>query len=150
MKTIGAILLTIAVLVLIVALLGDLAVLFIPLLVLGTSIWVLIDASRIGVKKAAQKPQTGRLQADVGPVGWFIFCLLVWIIAFPYYLVVRSQLRKKCPQCLGVVPDGARKCMHCGGDLAAPVVEQTLPVVEQPPRDSTIEEYERWKKSQEL
>jgi ribosomal protein S27AE len=148
MKTFGAILLTLIAMLMLVALLGEDSVPVIFLIVLGTSVWVLIDAKKIGVKAG---PVSGLVSE--GPAGWFFSCLLLWIIAFPYYLTVRDQLgqtRKKCPQCLGVVLDGARKCMHCGGDLAVPVVEQTLPVVKQPPRDSTIEEYERWKKSQEL
>lgn len=139
-KILGAILLTLIAI--------NFMPLSIPLIVLATSIWVLVDASRIGVKAG----QSSGLK-NMGPAGWFFSCLLLWIFAFPYYLTVRDQLgqtRKKCPQCLGVVPDGARKCMHCGGDLAIPVVEQTLPVVKQPPQASTIEEYERWKKSQEL
>ena len=144
MKTIVAILLTLIATIVI----GVVLPVLIPLIVVGTSIWVFVDANKKGVKAG----QVSGLK-NMGTVGWFFACLLFWIIAFPYYVTVRDQLgqaRKKCPQCLGVVPDGARKCMHCGGDLVVPVVEQTLPVVKQPPRDSTIEEYERWKKSQEL
>jgi hypothetical protein len=119
------------------------------LIVIGTSGWVLIDTSKRGIKAGEFSGIKG-----TSPVAWFAFCLLVWIIGFPLYLTIRAELeqvrrvRKQCPECFGIVPGEARKCMHCGGDLVVRVVEQPLPVVKQPPRDSTIEEYERWKKSQ--
>ncbi len=62
---------------------------FIGLLILGTSIWVLFDAKTIGVKK-------GQLEgvADMGPWGWFIVCLLLWIIGFPVYLAKRGEYKR--------------------------------------------------------
>lgn len=54
----------------------------------GTSIWVLIDAQTIGVKKKA-----GSGLFNMGPLGWFISCLLVWIIAFPAYIAKRPKFR---------------------------------------------------------
>lgn len=42
----------------------------------------------------------------VGPIGW----LLIWL---------GPDKRRKCPACLGVVPEGARKCCHCASDLTA-------------------------------
>ena len=57
--------------------------------VIGTSIWVLIDASSIGVKKGMIKGFF-----DMSPVGWFFGCLLAWIIAFPSYIAKRSQLKE--------------------------------------------------------
>ena len=54
--------------------------------VCGTSLWVLIDARNIGMKKGATKGFF-----DMGPVGWFIACLLCWIAVFPLYLVKRRQ-----------------------------------------------------------
>lgn len=151
MKTFGAIILALAFIVIMVVFLGDLAGVVIALLVLGTSVWVYFDAGSIGIKKSGEKAQTGKLSWDMGPGGWFISSLLIWIIAFPCYLTARDRLkqaRRKCPLCFGIVPDGARKCMHCGGDLAIATVEQPIAAVAQPPRDSTIEEYERWKKNQ--
>lgn len=55
-------------------------------IVIITSIWVLIDAGKVGFK-------SGKLGGsfDYGPGGWFIFCLLFWIIGFPAYLYKRSQ-----------------------------------------------------------
>ena len=51
------------------------------LIVLGTSIWVLVDAKTIGVKK-------GQIEGsgNMGPWGWFFACVLLWIICFPFYL----------------------------------------------------------------
>jgi hypothetical protein len=42
--------------------------------------------------------------ALLGPIGWLFVALM-------------EDLRAKCPHCLGVVVEGARKCMHCGEDL---------------------------------
>lgn len=37
----------------------------------------------------------------LGPVGWLI-------------TLCSSDLRRRCAECSGVIPDGARRCMHCG------------------------------------
>jgi hypothetical protein len=86
--------------------------LMIIVLVLGTSFWVFIDANKIGVKAGQLSGLKG-----MGPAGWLFSCLLLWIIAFPYYLAVRERLKFAQPRCLecgGVVNEGARKCVHCG------------------------------------
>ena len=59
------------------------------LVVIATSIWVLIDAKSIGVKK-------GQIagMGNMGPVGWFFVCLLFWIIGFPFYLAKRNEFKK--------------------------------------------------------
>ena len=59
------------------------------LIILCTSIWVLVDAKKIGVKKGQMKGMT-----DMGPWGWFFACLLIWIIGFPLYLAKRGELKK--------------------------------------------------------
>lgn len=59
------------------------------LIVIGTSIWVLFDAKSIGAKRGQIKGL-----ANMGPVGWFLTCLGIWIIAFPLYLVKRNEFRK--------------------------------------------------------
>jgi len=61
--------------------------LVIALVVVGTSIWVAIDASHVGVKKGC----LGGGFADMGPAGWFFSVLLIWIIGFPMYLATRSK-----------------------------------------------------------
>ena len=53
------------------------------LLVLGTSMWVAADASALAGRG------TGKV-GGTSTAGWLIGCLLLWIIAFPFYLVQRS------------------------------------------------------------
>ena len=54
----------------------------IPLLILlGTSIGVLVDAKKIGVRSRMLPGMLGS-----GPWGWFFGSLLVWIVVFPLYL----------------------------------------------------------------
>jgi hypothetical protein len=57
--------------------------------VIGTSIWVYVDAKNMGVKKGQLKGV-----CDMGPGGWFIACLLLWIAGFPMYLANRSELQR--------------------------------------------------------
>ena len=59
------------------------------LIIIGTSIWVLIDAKSIGVEKGTVKGV-----ANMGPWGWFFCCLLLWIIAFPLYLGNRGKFKQ--------------------------------------------------------
>ncbi len=59
------------------------------LVVLGTSIWVYSDAKAIGVKKGQLKGA-----CDMGPAGWAIACLLLWIVGFPIYLAKRPELKR--------------------------------------------------------
>ena len=87
--------------------------LVIAALVLFTSFWVFVDAIKIGVR-AGQVPG---FKGSMVPASWLVFCLLLWIIAFPYYLSVRDVLKRaqpRCPECGGVVVEGAHKCIHCG------------------------------------
>ena len=58
------------------------------LVVIGTSIWVAIDASNIGARKGLVKGV-----GNMGPAGWFFCCLLIWIIGFPVYLAKRSVIK---------------------------------------------------------
>ena len=57
-----------------------------PLIVLGTSIWVAVDASNLGVKRG---DNPGFF--DMSATGWFFACLFLWIIAFPAYIATRSR-----------------------------------------------------------
>lgn len=54
--------------------------------VVGTSLWVLIDSRNIGIKKGTTKGFF-----NMGPTGWFFACLLCWIAAFPAYLLTRRE-----------------------------------------------------------
>jgi hypothetical protein len=75
------------------------------LMVLASAIWASQDASRIGLKQ-----YKARLAG--GPVGVFFAMWLLWIIAFPWYLVVRSRIKA------GVMP----KNEHVGSTSSAPRV----------------------------
>ena len=57
--------------------------------VIATSIWVLIDAKTIGVKK-------GQIEGmgNLAPWGWFFACLLLWIVSFPFYLAKRPEYKR--------------------------------------------------------
>lgn len=59
------------------------------LVIAVTSIWVLVDAESIGVRK-------GRIQGlgDMGKWGWFFSCLGIWIFAFPFYLSKRNEFKE--------------------------------------------------------
>lgn len=54
-----------------------------------SSIWVAIDTKAIGIKKGQLK---GFL--NVNPIEWVICTLLLWMIAFPCYLLKRHELQK--------------------------------------------------------
>jgi hypothetical protein len=56
-------------------------------LVIGTSVWVAVDASNLCVRRGS----LGGGFLDIGVAGWFFACLLLWIVAFPAYLVVRPR-----------------------------------------------------------
>lgn len=57
-------------------------------LVVASSIWVLVDAKQIGVRKGLVKGFF-----DIGAFTWFVCCLLLWLIAFPCYLAKRSAYK---------------------------------------------------------
>jgi len=59
------------------------------LIIIGTSIWVLVDAKSIGVKKGQIKGL-----GNMGPWGWFFVCLLLWIVGFPFYLAKRGEFKR--------------------------------------------------------
>jgi hypothetical protein len=59
------------------------------LIVIGTSIWVVVDAKTIGVKKGQIKGM-----GDMGPWTWFFACLLLWIVGFPFYLAKRGEFKR--------------------------------------------------------
>jgi hypothetical protein len=59
------------------------------IIVAVTTLWLLIDARSIGVRKGAVPGFF-----DMGVAGWFFSCLLMWIVAFPAYLVKRSEYKQ--------------------------------------------------------
>ncbi|MBL8621831.1 MAG: hypothetical protein JNK64_11025 [Myxococcales bacterium] len=58
------------------------------LAMLGSVVWVAIDSSRLGYDK---RDLTG--VAAMGPVGWTLCVLMMWIVGFPMYLVKRPYLK---------------------------------------------------------
>ena len=102
------------------------------LIVIGTSIWVWVDARSIGARSGLISGV-----ANMGPFAWFLCCLLLWIVAFPIYLAKRGAIRaaaqaeaapasqvaaeqptlRACPFCAEPVRVEAIKCKHCGSDI---------------------------------
>jgi len=54
-----------------------------------TAILFAIEASLLGIGSKEDKTKSGKSRS--GPVSWFLFCLLSWIIGFPAYLYWRSR-----------------------------------------------------------
>ena len=61
----------------------------IMILTVLSSIWVYFDARRIGARRGLI-PGLGNL----GPGGWFFACLLLWLLAFPFYLAKRPAIKQ--------------------------------------------------------
>jgi hypothetical protein len=73
-----------------------------PILVIAAAICALIGLY-IGNSKG--RPVAGAMWGLlVGPIGWLVMA------------IVKDE-RRKCPDCLGTVPIGARRCQHCGSEL---------------------------------
>ena len=66
----------------------------------------------------------------LGSVGWLIVALL--------------DDREPCPECKGRVPDGAKRCPHCGAVFAIPAGYE----LKKPTRvRSRVEQHNPWKES---
>src|SRR5258708_25831234 len=88
MKTRDAIILTIALLLLTSFIRFDIAGQSVSLtwvMVLITAIWAAIDSSKIHLKRY-------KSGISYGPVVLFLGFLLLWIVAFPWYLIVRHKI----------------------------------------------------------
>ena len=95
------------------------------LVLLSTSFWVFFDAKKIGVRKGLISGI-----ADMNPAMWLIACIFLWIVAFPIYLIKRSELKKAaavmgaelagvngmvfCRGCGKQIHSSAKSCPHCG------------------------------------
>ena len=88
MKTRDAILLTIA-LILLTSFFGlNIAGRYFPFswfMILGTAMWAAIDSSKIQLKRY-------KSGISYGPVVLFLGFVLLWVIAFPWYLIVRHKI----------------------------------------------------------
>lgn len=57
------------------------------LIVLGTTIWAGIDASKIELRKY-------KLNGVTSPATTVIACLFLWVIAFPWYLINKGKIER--------------------------------------------------------
>lgn len=85
-------------------------------------------------------------------LGFFVFAILTALVRTSQakeYL--KKHPVKRCPYCAEIVKLEAEVCKHCGKDFA-PASSQPVSELkaQRPAKDSTIEEYERWKKSEGL
>jgi hypothetical protein len=57
-------------------------------IIITSSIWVYYDAKKIGARR-------GLLSGffNLGPLAWAFCCLLLWIIGFPAYLIMREKIK---------------------------------------------------------
>jgi hypothetical protein len=89
MKTRDAVLLTIALLLLGSFIRFDIAGKGVPLIcfvVLGTALWAAIDSAKLQLRDY-------RSPISCGPVVLFLGFLLLWVIAFPWYLSVQHKIQ---------------------------------------------------------
>jgi hypothetical protein len=85
--------------------------LLVLLIVVGTTIWVGVDASK-------RDWSAGGGSGANSTAGWVIACLLLWILFFPMYLVKRGRAPLKdapaCPAASPSPPDAMyRECPYC-------------------------------------
>ncbi len=62
---------------------------WITIWVFGSSGWVYADAKNLGVKRGQVKGL-----ANMSPMSWFVACVLLWVVAFPFYLIKHSALKR--------------------------------------------------------
>jgi len=110
------------------------------LVVIGTSIWVAIDASNLGAPRDRNLGVAGS-----SPIAWLLACLLFWIVFFPLYLAKRGKIRaagqdyrsggtqassgpvqgeKVCPRCAENIKAAATVCRYCGTEQEAAAPEK--------------------------
>ncbi len=83
--------------------------------ILGSTLWASIDASRIQLK---------RYRSGVGPFVFFILCLGFWIVGFPWYLWMRHRIQAgtaelktsdlRCVSCEELIAQEVAVCPKCG------------------------------------
>jgi hypothetical protein len=56
------------------------------ILVVASALWVGTDAAKL-LKTGTPKEALG----NTSPIAWAIGCILLWIVAFPWYLIVRAR-----------------------------------------------------------
>jgi hypothetical protein len=58
----------------------------IQVMILGTALWAAIDSSKIQLKRY-------KSGISYGPVVVFLCFVFLWIVAFPWYLIVRNKIK---------------------------------------------------------
>jgi hypothetical protein len=86
MKPWLAILLTLGLLVMFTAIVEITHVNLVFPMVIGTSLWVAIDSRKLQLRRY-------KSGLSYGPVVLFIACVGLWIVGFPWYLIVRHQIK---------------------------------------------------------
>jgi hypothetical protein len=111
-------------------------------LIIASSVWVLVDAQKQKVAMNRKRPYS----PSNGSVAWFIGCLLLWIIGFPWYLVARSAVLAErrspttplassssagvaphCATCGALLASGAGFCHVCGSQAHLANVNSPAP-----------------------
>ena len=59
--------------------------------IIGSSLWVYFDAKWLGVYRTDKPRRLLQLSLDMEPVDWLISCVLLWVVAFPAYLLKRPE-----------------------------------------------------------
>jgi hypothetical protein len=52
---------------------------------------------------------------------FYVFGLLLWIVAVPVALLVKDR-RSRCPECAEIVKPEAKKCPHCHSEIEGRLV----------------------------
>jgi len=103
------------------------------ILVVGSSIWVGIDAWSIGARKGLVPGIV-----DLGHVGWFFACLGIWVLAFPLYLANRGDIIKAVKaEAATSQTSGASRHPGSVASLPASSPPDAQPLYRQPRRDSS-------------
>lgn len=76
---------------------GDAGISFGWFMVLGTGIWAAVDSTKIQLKRY-------KSGISYGPVAIFMCFVGLWIVAFPWYLIMRHKILTG----MAVLKDGAR------------------------------------------
>ena len=69
--------------------LGALAPVVVLVVLLATDVWVYLDANAHLARGEPVVVTSGSLSLE-NPALWFVFCLVLWIVAFPLYIVARG------------------------------------------------------------
>ncbi|HEY2948648.1 MAG TPA: hypothetical protein VGJ53_09650 [Micromonosporaceae bacterium] len=62
----------------------------VALVLLGTDAWVYADANERLEQGDPVSASYGSLTIDT-PLGWFVACLILWVVFFPLYLTVTRR-----------------------------------------------------------